>query len=186
MAGPGVSDPGIARALAGLVELREQLDAEAGALHRLHAGRLRCGRGCSSCCVDDISVFEIEARLIRERHAELLASGEPHPEGACAFLDAEGACRVYPDRPYVCRTQGLPLRWLDEGPEGETVELRDICELNDRGEPLEELPAQQCWTLGPVEARLAALQAQSQPEGGEPRRVRLRDLFSASGRSSSR
>src|SRR5262245_46152814 len=91
--------------------LHDEVDARAAALAQRHAGRLRCGRGCSACCVDELTVFEVEAERIRRAHTDLLVSGEPHAAGACAFLDAHGACRIYADRPYVCRTQGLPLRW---------------------------------------------------------------------------
>lgn len=116
-------------------------------------------------------MFEVEAERIRTRHAELLATGEPHARGACAFLDAEGACRVYADRPYVCRTQGLPLRWIDQA---RGVELRDICPLNEAGEALETLPESACWTLGETEARLA----ESQRDFGRAgERVALRALF---------
>ena len=160
-------------ALTALAALREEIDREAGALHARHRARLKCGRGCAQCCVDELSVFEVEAESIRERHGELLSRGAPHAPGACAFLDAAGACRIYEDRPYVCRTQGLPLRWVE--PEL-NAEQRDICPLNEAGEPIEELPEHDCWTLGPVEGRLAAIQADW--DGGALRRVSLRSLFS--------
>jgi hypothetical protein len=125
--------------------------------------------------VDGLSVFEVEAERIRAGHGELLRSGRPHPPGACAFLGDAGECRIYPDRPYVCRTQGLPLRWLEEGPGGEIVEHRDVCPLNEAGEPLETLAPDACWTLGPVEERLRGLQEAR--DGGAGRRVALRALF---------
>ena len=142
---------------------------------RLHVGRLRCRRGCASCCVDGLTVFAVEAEAIRRHHADLLAGGTPHPPGACAMLDAEGGCRVYDHRPYVCRTQGLPLRWIGETDDGSLVELRDICPLNDPGPPIETLPADSCWPLGPVEGRLADLQRSA--DGGAMTRIPLRDLF---------
>ena len=157
--------------LAALLRLHAEVDARAGALAAEHAARLQCRRGCSACCVDDISVFAIEAERIRANNKELLAQGAPHPPGACAFLDAEGACRIYADRPYVCRTQGLPLRWLE--PE-RSVELRDICPLNEGGEPIEALPPNSCWTLGPTEAQLGKLQREF---GAEGERSLLRALF---------
>ncbi len=129
--------------------------------------------------MDDLTVLPIEAQAIRAAHAELLAEGAPHPQGACAFLDQEGACRIYDVRPYVCRTQGLPLRWVD--PEAE-VERRDICRLHDPGERLLRLEPSQCWSLGPVEAQLAALHRET--EGRFPRnqdRVSLRSLFDRCG-----
>ena len=97
----------------------------------------------------------------------------PRPEGACAFLDEEGACRVYVDRPYVCRTQRLPLRWIEDR-DGDPAELRDICPLNEAGEPIEGLHADDCWTIGPVEERLGRLQLAA---GAEAHRTSLRDLF---------
>ncbi len=161
-------DPG----LVALTEIRDEVDRAAGALHRLHTERLQCRRGCAGCCVDDLSVFEVEAALIRSECGDVLRQA-PHPPGACAFLDAEGSCRIYAHRPYVCRTQGLPLRWTDPGEPG--VERRDICPLNEPGPPLETLPVDACWSLGPTEARLAALDAAR----GRGPRVRLRDLFGA-------
>jgi hypothetical protein len=141
-----------------------------------HRGRLQCRRGCSGCCVDGITVFAVEADAIRRHHAELLRHGAPHPEGACAFLDESGACRIYEHRPYVCRTQGLPLRWIDED---EAVERRDICELNDHPDgawpKLTSLDEEACWTIGPAEAELQQLQREFEP--AELSRVKLRDLF---------
>ncbi len=160
--------------------LHAEVDRAAEALAERHAGRLRCGRGCAACCVDDLTVYEVEAERIRSAHPALLADGLPAPPGRCAFLDAEGACRVYAERPYVCRTQGLPLRWLEEREDGgEIVERRDICELNEPGPPLVEMPEDDLWWLGPVEQRLAALQHAA--DGGQGRRVALRSLFRRKG-----
>ena len=156
-----------------MVALHADLDRATRRLHVLHASRLHCQRGCSACCVDDLTVFDVEADLLRLHHAELLATGVPHAAGACAFLDPDGGCAVYEHRPYVCRTQGLPLRWIDAR-DGQPVELRDICPLNEAGEPLEQLRADDCWTIGPTEERLARLQVEASSGG---RRTRLRDLF---------
>ena len=124
---------------------------------------------------DDLTVLPIEAELIRFRHATLLSEGAPHAAGACAFLGDEGECRIYPDRPYICRTQGLPLRWLSEDRAGEIHERRAICPLNEEGPALESLPEESCWLIGPVELELANLQAETRdPDEG---RVSLRGLF---------
>ncbi len=126
--------------------------------------------------MDDLTVFDVEATEIRRQHAVLLATGTPHTEGSCAFLDDEGACRIYEERPYVCRTQGLPLRWIEsnDGEDATAIELRDICPLNENDEPIETIAAADCWTLGPVEERLALLQFD---EPDRSKRVRLRSLF---------
>lgn len=151
-----------------------EVDRAAGRLAKVHAGRLKCRKGCSACCVDGITVFEIEAENIRQTHAELLKTEKPHAAGMCAFLDASGACRIYESRPYVCRTQGLPFRWTEEDLD-RIIEYRDICPLNEAGEPVEDLPEEKCWTIGEFEARLARLQEES--GAGQMKRVALRELF---------
>ncbi len=153
----------------------EDVDSCTCSLSDLHGERLRCRNGCSDCCVDEITVFGIEAEKIGKHHAGLLKGEDPHPAGACAFLDGEGACRIYEHRPYVCRTQGFPLRWLHEQDDGSFVEMRDICPLNEEGKPIEELSEEECWTIGPFEERLAELQFRA--DGGKMTRVSLRTLF---------
>lgn len=155
--------------------LHAEVDESAEALAERLAPRLQCGRGCSACCVDDLHVFAVEAERIRAHYDDLLRDEEPHPPGACAFLDAQGACRIYADRPYVCRTQGLPLRWYeDDEDRDEVTERRDICPLNASGPPLESLTEEDTWLIGPVEERLASLQEETH---GTRERVALRDLF---------
>jgi hypothetical protein len=158
-----------------LASIDQEVDLLASRLYRFHSVRLQCRNGCSECCVDGITVFEVEGENIRRHYAELIDGGTPHPEGKCAFLNGEGMCRIYEHRPYVCRTQGLPLRWFEEGPDGSGVEMRDICPLNEEGEPIETLPPEACWTIGPFEEKLAALQ--SAVDGGKLRRLALRALF---------
>jgi hypothetical protein len=161
--------------LARLEALHAEIDDAVRPLVALHGARLRCRLGCTRCCVDDLTIFEVEADRIRARAASVLDEA-PRPAGACAFLGDDGACRIYAHRPYVCRTQGLPLRWFEDPPDAAPgTELRDICPLNEPdGPPIETLPAAACWTIGPTEARLAALAAER--DGATPRRVRLRDL----------
>ncbi|MFZ7126558.1 MAG: YkgJ family cysteine cluster protein [Desulfobacterales bacterium] len=159
-----------------LRRLHDAVDLRLIKLYRYHGKRLKCRRGCSACCVDEITVFEVEAECIRRHHGLMLKSQEPHPEGACAFLDGGGECRIYPSRPYVCRSQGPPLRWIDERDDGSPVEMRDICPLNEPGPPIETLPPEACWTIGPVEVQLTAIQISV--DGGRRRRVSLRSLFS--------
>ena len=171
----GVPWPDIMNALE---DLYHEIDQRAYELFTLHSDRLLCRQGCIKCCMDGITVFEVEARNIREHYGGLLELGVPHTEDACAFLDSDGTCRIYQYRPYVCRTQGLPLRWLDETETGDIVELRDICPENESGPAIVTLPEEQCWTIGPFELRLAALQALV--SGKETVRVPLRSLFKPS------
>jgi hypothetical protein len=165
-------------ASAQLARLHRAIDVMAAPIVAMHEGRLQCKRGCSACCIDGITVFALEAAQIASQHAALLEAEQPHPEGACAFLDGEGACRIYEHRPYVCRTQGLPLRWLEER-DGEVVELRDTCELNfvdPDPTPLSVLSAEHCFTLGPVEQRLR----EQAERANASERVPLRSLWKRS------
>jgi Fe-S-cluster containining protein len=154
--------------------LYAEVDSLSTILEKENASRLACKRGCNVCCIDGFTVYEVEAANIRRRCADVLSAG-PHAEGACAFLDERGCCRIYPSRPYVCRTQGLPLRWLDEDAEGEVVEYRDICALNEHGEAVEQIAESKCWTIGPFEERLMRLQLAM--SDGTVKRVALRSLF---------
>ena len=155
----------------------QDVDDQAARLETIHAERLECKAGCADCCVDDLAVFDVEAELIRRRHKVLLSVMTPHPTGACAFLDDERQCLIYENRPYVCRTQGLPLSWTESRDNGTFREFRDICPLNDEGEPIEELPLDSCWVIGTYEGKLAELQRRW--GGGDMKRVRLRELLPA-------
>lgn len=161
-----------------LKQLHAEVSSRARELAAQLGERLKCRLGCTDCCVDGITVFEIEAEQIRRHHEDLLRSDTPRQPGACAFLDEDGACRIYPHRPYVCRTQGLPLRWFGADSSGRTVEYRDICVLNEGGLHLEAMDAEDLWLIGPYEGRLAALQKRT---GDGMRRVSLRSLFSREG-----
>lgn len=161
--------------LSAIKEIHREVDDAALRLRVFYAERLRCSKGCTACCIDDITVFEVEAAYIVHHAGGITETAEPHPRGACAFLDGQGSCRIYPYRPYVCRTQGLPLRWIEKTGDDTFVEMRDICPLNEAGIPVETLHGDQCWFIGPFEAKLAALQALA--SGGVPARVSLRSLF---------
>lgn len=151
-----------------------KLEKDTAILEDLHRDRLHCKRGCYQCCQDEITVFDIEADWIREHHEGLLRDELPAPHGMCAFLNDAGGCRIYEHRPYVCRTQGLPLQWFEEDDMGAMLVYRSICPLNEAGEPIEELEIEACWTLGEVESTLAAAQSK---RGKELKRQGLRQLF---------
>lgn len=82
-----------------------------------------CQKGCSFCCHTQVSVSSDEAKLLAHRvregteidlevllhQAEAKNASEAYyrlsfAERRCVFLDDAGACRVYDDRPSVCRT----------------------------------------------------------------------------------
>lgn len=160
--------------LQALKQFYAALDTHIHSLEKKNASRINCKKGCFSCCKDDLEVFGIEAAFILQNEMELLKSGTPAAVGACAFLDTEGACRIYESRPFVCRTHGVPIAYLQEDEEGE-FELRDICPLNEAGEPLEELQEEKIFQNTPWEEKLAMLQLMA--DQGKMEREKLRSLF---------
>lgn len=141
-----------------------------------------CGRGCADCCVDDLSVWQVEADLIQAWFVEQTAADanrslQVGPTGACAFL-RDGQCQIYPARPYVCRSQGAVLRWHED--DGQQVsERRDTCPLHLQDVALDALPEAALFDIGPAESTLIALatnELASRGGRGLPQRVVLRQL----------
>ena len=129
----------------------EQLAALTGKLERVHAARGPCAARTAASAASMTSPSSRSRPRRPPDHADLLEHSQPHGPGAPQFLAEDGSCRIYAHRPYVCRTQGLPLRWIDEDPDGQVVEMHDICPLNEPGPAIETLPTEECWTLGPFE-----------------------------------
>ena len=152
----------------------EKVDRMAQTLEALNKDRLHCRAGCADCCLDGITVFEVESDYIRQTAPEIL-NQQPHPKGKCAFLDENNLCRIYPFRPYVCRTQGLPLRWFEYNESGIKVEYRDICPLNEQGPDIRFLEDRYFWEIGPFEQELADMQQKY--KNGRMKRIQLRELF---------
>ena len=141
-----------------------RLNAHAERVTAAWPDAFRCAEGCSSCCQRDLSVFAVEAACIRlwlEEHGPV-----PRGEGpGCALLDERGACRIYPVRPIICRTHGLPLAVTQD--DGSVA--GDVCPLNfDEGRGLAELPSGDFLSLQTVETLLAAIDLAFTAELGLP------------------
>ncbi|MBW2735819.1 MAG: YkgJ family cysteine cluster protein [Deltaproteobacteria bacterium] len=108
-------------------QIMAKVDAFFGEVTSRHAEALQCRHGCSLCCGQELSVMLVEAIAVvegieklsaRTRHElEESAAAENKP---CVFLH-EGGCRIYAERPLLCRSHGLPIRQ-----HGEVA----ACELN--------------------------------------------------------
>ncbi|MCO4794193.1 MAG: YkgJ family cysteine cluster protein [Bacteriovoracaceae bacterium] len=87
---------------------------------------VKCGKGCSFCCHTQVSVTRDEAELLSQRIIDgldidleklyLQSKSEnkasewyklDHEARGCVFLDESGECKVYDDRPAVCRTNNV-------------------------------------------------------------------------------
>lgn len=144
-------------------------------IEKLNKSRLNCRKGCSFCCVDGITIYQIEAEYILAKSRALKPKNNiNNKHGQCAFLNDRNECLIYEFRPYVCRTQGLPLKWYDIDDNDVLVEYRDICPLNLKGKPIEELNGKYFWEIGPFEQKLSNLQVKYFNNGN---RIELRKLY---------
>lgn len=85
-----------------------------------------CKMGCTACCHTQVSVSHDEATLLAQHVREGLSIDQDllqkqmdagneedgyyrlsYGERRCVFLDEKGACRIYHDRPSVCRTNAV-------------------------------------------------------------------------------
>lgn len=78
---------------------------------KLGAGSLRCGPGCSSCCTA-FSVLPLEAALLTTA-LPVLPVKSPGDSYLCRLL-VDHLCTAYPYRPVICRTQGLPIAYVEK------------------------------------------------------------------------
>ncbi len=152
----------------------------------LHASQMQCKSGCYKCCLVDLSVFEVEANLIRDWfHALSLEDRENLKQKwktnkvvveesfykkqvrACHFL-VQGNCSIYEARPVICRTQGLPLLYRNE-----ESYFFDSCPLNfTEGAP----SSKECLNLDQLNLMLS--QIENHDAGGKSRdRVELSSLL---------
>jgi len=168
--------------------LVDKVDQHAARVHAEHAERLACAAGCTGCCHRDLTVFPIEAARIRSwldgrtlepvtvprpgaATLQLLELGDaPTP---CAMLGADGLCRIYPVRPLICRTHGMPLAVEDD--EGLYA---DVCPLSfEGGAGLADLEQADFLVVGTLNTILAAVNAAYvEATDADPERVSLRAL----------
>lgn len=147
-------------------DLLDKVDNKSAEFHQRYGAALQCRKGCSSCCLPGLSVFSVERKAIREwllANPQLVKSirqnaARPNSK-ACSFLDSSGACQIYPVRPIICRTQGLPLSFkVDDRAK------RDVCPLNLQDIDLFTLPTEGLLNLDLLNTLLVLV---DQVEGGE-------------------
>lgn len=85
---------------------------------------LQCRPGCSDCCMQ-FSVLPLEAAHIIQQ-LQYLNLEKQSVEAKCVMLEGD-LCRVYEIRPVICRTQGMPVAYVDEV--SATIEV-SACQMN--------------------------------------------------------
>ena len=113
-------------------QLLAALDAEIVRIGEIHGATLSCGPGCASCC-RAFSVLPLEAACLRHAigalpavNQERLGRNLAEDDDRCPLL-IDDLCGIYAARPVICRTQGLPLAYVDA--EREAIEV-SACPLN--------------------------------------------------------
>jgi len=129
-------------------ELLSRVSARFELLSAHHGAQVSCAVGCHSCCHPQLTVSEVEARLIRAHliaHPRLyqslleLEQRAPFRGERCSFLGSDGGCGIYEVRPVVCRSFGVPLLQIEDPSSGEAT--LSSCELNFVGDEGAELLA---------------------------------------------
>ncbi len=112
------------------LNLRQRIDMEAKRLVALHGRNITCGPGCDGCCVN-LTVFPVEFFSMEHEinrvglYPEEILFDET---AACGFLH-DRLCRIYPFRPIICRTHGLPILFVDDPSDEPRWEV-SFCKLN--------------------------------------------------------
>jgi hypothetical protein len=101
-------------------ELARKVDAFFARVAERHGADMQCATGCSDCCRVRLTVTAVEAAAIRAHAAGWPAEqrrnlADTGAASSCAALDAAGRCRIYPARPLVCRSHGVPIRMRQGG-----------------------------------------------------------------------
>jgi uncharacterized protein len=161
--------------------LRDEVDRKAAVLEQLHEDWMACKKGCSSCCMN-LTVWPVEFFAIME---EIKASGWPLPQlnnqTECAFLDKKEACQIYPFRPIICRTHGLPLVYWQEDHEPPAHGVI-FCEKNFASAGEMEYTAVNTLNMDEVNEKLARINLVFLDEENDPllqsdTRIELRKLL---------
>ncbi len=169
-----------------LPDLWSKVDAFFARVGERYPDALACAEGCADCCHRELTITPIEAVRITEllhgmpaaTRAELASRaerGEP-----CAALDEQGRCAVYAARPLVCRSHGVPLRFVEPDAAGKrALPMLDVCPKNFIGHDLAQVDATCVLDQRTLSVMLGALDALFARAAGEPegRRVALRDVL---------
>ena len=111
------------------LRLRDEIDEHSEALENEHQNQLSCKSGCDLCCMDynifPVEFYSILNELQNKKFKPNSLSGKEEESSSCIFLN-DHKCTIYPSRPVICRTHGLPLLYTNNEDEWEL----STCELN--------------------------------------------------------
>lgn len=137
--------------------LKEVDKAVADLTNRKFKNKLHCKAGCSSCCMK-FSVLPFEAAVIQNNvNISVNVNQGVSAENECCSLLQDNLCRIYEVRPIICRTQGVPLGYIDDlagtievsachlnFPEDVVLEFDDLLLMDEYNRRLAELNIEYC------------------------------------------
>lgn len=140
----------MSRSLNDYRHLLDKVSAKFDEIKQRNPQHFSCGSGCHSCCVPDLSVFQIEFDHIvnalslqpeLEKKVQELADGKNFSSHRCSLLDRAGNCSIYEVRPLICRSHGAPI-FSKMSTAKDAKPVLDVCPLNFSNiEKLTALPA---------------------------------------------
>lgn len=106
-----------------------------------YRSQIQCAKGCAECCLLE-TVVPLEASVIAAYLQSTPAilerfclPDQPQEQNSrCVFLNNQ-VCLIYPVRPIICRTHGLPIRYSENAG-------IDICPLNFSDDNVTEIEEQ--------------------------------------------
>ncbi len=109
-------------------ELRDQTDRTIQILLDIHSDQITCQQQCCDCCTN-LTVFPVEFfAILWELRARGVTRVTFDEAASCGYL-MDRLCQIYPQRPLICRTHGLPIVFLND--EVEPAERSvSFCPLN--------------------------------------------------------
>jgi uncharacterized protein len=151
-------------------QLLSKIDQKFSEIQSRNSAKMKCGQGCHSCCVPNLTVFAIERENLKEliqstpgleQKLRDLEASDPFQGERCKFLEADGKCAVYEARPLVCRSHGAPLFSKQDD-----KQLLDVCPLNfDDIKNLAELASENFINLDLINTLLAAINKEIDSSG---------------------
>jgi len=110
-------------------QLRTRVDRFVESVFARYSEQIACCPGCRQCCCGGLTLVLVEAVILGkalgiEVERVHLQAGQPplREDGRCVLLDGDNRCMIYQNRPLICRTQGMPLKYPD-------AEV-SVCDLN--------------------------------------------------------
>ncbi|OQX88690.1 hypothetical protein B6D60_01445 [candidate division KSB1 bacterium 4484_87] len=112
--------------------LIHKIEQKCSLLEDHYREHLVCRPGCSQCCQVERSVLSIEAYFVEqhlktfsaERIRKMRLTHKNNSDNYCPMLWHD-MCAIYPVRPIICRTHGLPILYVEA-----EIAFVDYCRLN--------------------------------------------------------